>query len=271
MDIDDELLDTWEQDEAQQQFLQQIQWLEEEEEGTLAIIALVAYGLEEAYQIRWERRSQRRLYLIRGDLLPNPHINTPWQRLYSQQNDRAFITTMGFDPMTFALILEAGFGPLWVNTPIPRQDVAVNAEPRSERRSLNAAGALGLILHYLNSTMHDVSLCEIFALISTTVSRYISFSLDILLHTLRKMPEARIAYPRGDDFQELNALVTTRHPLLTGAFGSMDGLNLPVQTSSDQDIENATYNGWLHEHFVSSVFAFGADGWYFCPTYVSCE
>jgi hypothetical protein len=39
----------------------------------------------------------------------------------------------------------------------------------------------------------------------------------------------------------------------------MDGLNLPVQTLSDDDIENATYNGWLHTHFVSSVYVFGAD------------
>ena len=40
----------------------------------------------------------------------------------------------------------------------------------------------------------------------------------------------------------------------------MDGLNLPVQTSHDQEIENATFNGWLHDHFVSSVFAFAPDG-----------
>ncbi|KAG1748001.1 uncharacterized protein EDB91DRAFT_1005713, partial [Suillus paluster] len=60
--------------------------------------------------------------------------------------------------------------------------------------------------------------------------------------------------------RELNYLITARHPLLNGAFGTLDGLNLPVQTLSDQEIENATYNGWLHDHFVSSVIAFAADG-----------
>ena len=40
----------------------------------------------------------------------------------------------------------------------------------------------------------------------------------------------------------------------------MDGLNLAVQESSDQEVENATFNGWLHEHFVSSVLIFGASG-----------
>lgn len=269
MDIDDDTFDNREQDEIQWQFEQQLQWIDEEDEDILAVTALVAYGLEEAREYRREQRLRRRLYLIRGDLLPNPRVDTPWQRLYSQQNERGFITTMGFDPITFATILEAGFGILWTNTPIPRQDVIPTAEPRSNRRSLDAAGALGLVLHYLNSTMNDTSLCEIFALIPATVSRYIFFSLGILLHTLKNMREARICYPKGDEFQALNDLVTARHPLLTGAFGSMDGLNLPVQTSTDQEIENATYNGWLHEHFVSSVFAFGADGKIFNSAYHS--
>jgi hypothetical protein len=101
---------------------------------------------------------------------------------------------------------------------------------------------------------------QIFALIPTTVSRYLHFSLAILLRALKNIPEAFIRWPSGDDFQVLNDLVVTRHPLLTGGFGTLDGLNLPVQTSQDQEIENATYNGWLHDHFVSSVIAFGADG-----------
>ena len=39
----------------------------------------------------------------------------------------------------------------------------------------------------------------------------------------------------------------------------MDGLNLPVQTSHDQEIENSTFNSWLQEHFIISVFAFEAE------------
>lgn len=48
--------------------------------------------------------------------------------------------------------------------------------------------------------------------------------------------------------------------MLDGAFGSIDGLNLPVETSDDPELENMTYNGWLHGHFCSSVFAFSATG-----------
>jgi hypothetical protein len=64
----------------------------------------------------------------------------------------------------------------------------------------------------------------------------------------------------GDEFEENSNLIIAWHPLLEGAFGLLDGLNLPVQSSSDEEIENATYNGWLHEHFISSVFVFSAKG-----------
>ena len=167
---------------------------------------------------------------------------------------------MGFDVMTFHDILRHGFERLWNETPIPRRDILSSSTPRVNRRSLDACGALGLILHYLNSTMLEVGLAQVFALVPATVSRYVTFTLRILLFTLRRMKEARIHWPVDDEFQEYNDLVLARHPLLVGAFGTMDGLNLPVQTSQDQEIENATFNGWLQDHFISSVFAFGAEG-----------
>jgi hypothetical protein len=108
--------------------------------------------------------------------------------------------------------------------------------------------------------MLEVSLAQVFALVPSTVSRYITFTLKILLLTLRRMKEAQIRWPLDEEFQEYNNLVLARHPLLVGAFGTMDGLNLPVQTSQDQEVENSTFNGWLQDHFVSSVFAFGAEG-----------
>lgn len=101
---------------------------------------------------------------------------------------------------------------------------------------------------------------EIFALISSTVHRYVRFALSLPLTTLRSMPAAKIQWLLGEEFQKHNDLILKRHPLLQGAFGTMDRLNLPVQESHDTEIENATFNGWLHDHFVSSVLAFGASG-----------
>ncbi|EDR05968.1 uncharacterized protein LACBIDRAFT_329150 [Laccaria bicolor S238N-H82] len=121
---------------------------------------------------------------------------------------------MGFDITTFHKILDHGFRDLWNTLAIPRCETNIDSRPRLGCRSLDAEGALGLILHWLSSTMLD----------------------------------------------ENNSLIMGHHPLLNGAFSSMDGLNLAVQTLPDQEIENAMFNGWLHDHFVSSMFAFSMKG-----------
>ena len=108
--------------------------------------------------------------------------------------------------------------------------------------------------------MRQVSLQQIFSLVPSTVSRYLRFALSILLEVLRHVPQAAITWPQGDEFLELSGYVTARHPLLRGVFGSIDGLNLPCQVSSDIEMENATYNGWLHDHFISSVIVFSSKG-----------
>lgn len=134
--------------------------------------------------MRAARQQANCLYLTRPGLLPNPHRDTPWQIMFANCQDRAFITTMGFDVVTFEIILHDGFCDKWNLNPIPRQDTQTLGKPRLGAQSLDAAGALGLTLHYLNLTMRQVSLHQILALIPSTVSRYINFSLDILLETL---------------------------------------------------------------------------------------
>ncbi|KIK03048.1 hypothetical protein K443DRAFT_95757 [Laccaria amethystina LaAM-08-1] len=86
---------------------------------------------------------------------------------------------MGFNVATFHKILDHGFRDFWNTLAIPRHETNVNSRTQLGCRSLDAEGALGLVLHWLNSTMLD----------------------------------------------ENNNLIIERHPLLNGAFGSMDGLS----------------------------------------------
>ncbi|KAI0344497.1 hypothetical protein BDW22DRAFT_1391232 [Trametopsis cervina] len=236
--------------------------LEEEEEDLLLAAALVVLGAEDTrQQHRMETRRRTRQYLTRPELLPNPRVNTPWQQLYESRSDRAFITTMGVDVATFEYLLEAGFADEWNFATIPRNDTNPAGNPRPGARSLDAAGGLGLYLHWISSTMPETSLQLIFALIPSTVSRYVTFAQRIILHVLHEIPEGTIQWPSDEqEFSDLAALVQARHHLLTGAFGSIDGVNLPVHVSDDPQIENATYNGWLHAHFISCVIVFGSDG-----------
>lgn len=241
------------------------QWLEAEDDQETfdrlrLAAAILVIGSNEDHAWAVENRRPRRQYLSRAVLLPDPRVDTPWTRLYSSYDDCAFITTMGVDTSTFRAILTAGFGHLWFTLPITRPDAHTAGNPRAGRRSLSAEGGLGLVLHWLSSTMRQISLQQIFALVPSTVSRYLRFALSILLKVLKEMPSATITWPHGHEFLELSSYVSARHPLLDGVFGSIDGLNLPCQVSSNIEMENATYNGWLHSHFVSSVIVFSSKG-----------
>lgn len=88
------------------------------------------------------------------------------------------------------------FAERWDSTPIPRYDVSSIGQPRLVCRSLDAAGALALVLHYYGSAMLEISLQQIFALTPTTVSRYLNFARIILLETLRGMDSASISFPK---------------------------------------------------------------------------
>ncbi|KAM5540746.1 hypothetical protein V8D89_005579 [Ganoderma adspersum] len=220
------------------------EWSEEDEdsEGDLDIALVAAsvmvLGAEEARLTRVERRKPSRRYLRCPQLLPNPRSNTPWQVL--------------------------GFAEGWDNNSIPRPDTNSHGLPRIGARSLNAAGGLGLIYHFLTSAMSDTALQQIFVLILATVTRYCAFALSILLKTLRSLLESSIKWwDSREECQADNELILEWHPLLEGAIGSIDGLNIALAISDDCEIKNATYNGWLHGHFTSCALVFSPqDGFY---------
>ena len=145
----------------------------DDNDETLALcLVIIHFGIVEAHRTCVRHRNVNQLYLHRQDLLPKPRIGTPWQVLYAARNDRAFITTMGFDVETFHHLLEGrgGFAEQWELSTIPCNDVAMIGEPCLGSRSLDAAGGLGLVLHYLGSAMLEISLQQIFALTPSTVS-----------------------------------------------------------------------------------------------------
>lgn len=178
---------------------------DEEGQLSLAFASLILLGAEESRRLRSARR--RRHYLTRSELLPNPRYITPWTHLYRSQSDRAYITTMGVDVRTFHYLLDSGFRHLWNTTPIPRQDTSSTGNVRLNARSLDAEGALGLALHYINSSTSETCLQEIFALIPSTVNRYIRFVVSLLLRVLREIPEGAVRWPGDEEFNELSQII----------------------------------------------------------------
>jgi hypothetical protein len=55
-------------------------------------------------------------------------------------------------------------------------------------------------------------------------------------------------------------VVATNYPALQGAWCAMDGLKIQIEKSGDESMQNAFYNGWLHDHFVGYVYVFAPSG-----------
>ena len=122
---------------------------DEMEEAALVAATLTIAGVQQARTCRAEARLVNQRYLCHHNLLPNPRANTPWQILYSSQDDRAFITTMGIDCATFNYILEHGFAARWnnvtYNRPCCGSEVSGAPATAGRRASLGALAAAILV------------------------------------------------------------------------------------------------------------------------------
>ncbi|RPA83739.1 hypothetical protein BJ508DRAFT_317665 [Ascobolus immersus RN42] len=207
------------------------------------------------------RRSHLRFYLTQAELPPSSHFGTAWIYLFAQGNDKAFITTMGLDAPTFHYLLPY-FSKLWNSSSITRGEVRAYSSPTEKqlrRRSLNAAGGLGLalVLHHLCSTMPNYSLHLIFGITPAVCSRYLRFGLALLLKVLRHCPLSKICWPDLDTMRQYAVLIQARHFCLEAAFG------FKCVFGSGKCI----YNGWCGSHFTSNLLVFAPDGTIFHAFY----
>ena len=66
--------------------------------------------------------------------------------------------------------------------------------------------------------------------------------------------------PISKKIVEYNEMVRNWHPFLTDVWCTMDDLKLTLEQSGDALIQERFYNGWTHDHNVSSVLCFCPDG-----------
>ncbi|KAG8711381.1 hypothetical protein FRC09_020637 [Ceratobasidium sp. 395] len=212
---------------------------------------------DEATFVRDEAIKQAIIALL---LKPQPRIESAWQALWRSQDNDGFVVALGMDVATFNYILDSGFRNTWDTSTIPRGGVDPSGFPRLSRRSLDAPGALGLVLCYLRKVSNEMVLQAIFAVVPSSLNRYVHFALEILHELLPKLPECRFLWPTHQEMMESANWIQDRHPMIHGAFRFMDGLKLPCQTSDDPMEQNAMYNGWCRAHTVSNVIVFAPNG-----------
>jgi hypothetical protein len=99
-----------------------------------------------------------------------------------------------------------------------------------------------------------------FGLSMTNLTMYLRFGRRIVADVLNNDHFARIKVPSDDQIQKYKDAVAVKYPLLCDVWSSMDGIKTPIQQSGSTKTQGYFYNGWKHNHFVTSVFCFCPDG-----------
>ncbi len=84
--------------------------------------------------------------------------------------------------------------------------------------------------------------------------------MRIVINILREHPLARVRMSSREEVAAFQQATTAKYPSLTDVWGTLDGLNLNLQSTKDDKVQSIFYNGWTHGHYVSNVFVFGMDG-----------
>ncbi|PLW52160.1 hypothetical protein PCANC_10268 [Puccinia coronata f. sp. avenae] len=125
---------------------------------------------------------------------------------------------------------------VWDGETITRANVNPCGAPQPGRRTLDSAGCLGLVLHWLSSTMLAYNLQQLFAVTPAVCSRYLKCGLQHLPSVLKDLRAAWIVWPSSErETQAYSDSIEAKYPLLTCCFGFLDGLDLPILVSDDDE------------------------------------
>ena len=202
---------------------------------------------------------ERQLHLRR---IPRISLQSPcesaWRHLFYSYNNQALITVTGLDHATFEYLLRL-FQPIFDST-TPFGEITEKTDPRGRKRTITAVDCLGLVLTWTRTRGSTMSLQMHFGLSMTNLTMYLRFGRRIVADVLNSDHFAGIKIPSDDQIQKYKDAVMEKYPLLCDVWASMDGIKTPIQQSGSTKMQGYFYNGWKHNHFVTSVFCFCPDG-----------
>jgi len=195
--------------------------------------------------------------------LQDPSVSA-WRKLYEANNDQGMITLTGFDCASFASLCGI-FAPVFdCYTPfVPSGTSCFEYEKTNNKgrpRNIRPEDCLSLVLAWTRTRGSLMALQLIFGMTFTNLDCYLLFAKRILVRVLLDDPRAAVQLPCSEKIEEYKAMVSTRHPFLPNVWCTMDGLKLTLEQSGDAIIQERFYNGWTHDHYVSSVLCFCPDG-----------
>jgi hypothetical protein len=174
----------------------------EEEEDDDAFFLITTLALMGKHSPIWSIQT----YLTCKDLPGHPRFCSTWTHMREVGNNQAFITVMGIDLATFESIL-VPFNLAWSSSTIPRANVTPVGKPQPHRRSLDAAGGLALIFHWLSSTMAVYMLQQLFSITAAVCLQDLLHARQCLLTVLKDLRITHITWP-SSDHQNANVSAT---------------------------------------------------------------
>jgi hypothetical protein len=179
-------------------------------------------------------------------------LNSVWYSQIKNADDSSLLNLIGFTRTTFQKILRE-FSKYY----IVKSGVGKKGRPTT---FADKGAVLSMLLHFYTGSMELKTLCELFGVPLSTLSRSLSKAETALSMALKNLPDARIKYPSLDEQRQWSQLVENKEPLVKKRWGFIDGKNYCVQKPSDIDLQNAMYNGWLHATLITGTLCFGVDG-----------
>jgi hypothetical protein len=119
---------------------------------------------------------------------------------------------------------------------------------------------LRLVLAWTRTRGNLFSLQLDFGLSHSCLCLWLRFGMRIIVNVLRDHPLARVRKPSSEEVLAYQEATVAKYPSLPEVWGTLDGLNLNIQSTKDDKVHSIFYNGWIHGHYVSSVFVFRMDG-----------
>jgi hypothetical protein len=174
------------------------------------------------------------------------------------------ITLTGFDCATFDSLCEI-FTPVFESyTPFVPSGVLCFERTKEQNRGrpwmIWLEDGLGLVLAWTRTRGLLMVLQLIFGMMYTNLDDYLLFAKRMIVMVLQDHPMAKVQIPSSEKIEEFKDMVHQRHPYLSDVWCTMDGLKLMLEQSGNALIQEQFYNGWTHNHYVTSVMCFCPDG-----------
>jgi hypothetical protein len=100
----------------------------------------------------------------------------------------------------------------------------------------------------------------IFGMTCSNLCMYLRFGRRMIVKVLKRDSLAKIAIPQNKDIASYTESDGAIYPLLSDVWSTIDWLKLSLQQSGNTKIQARYYSGWMHGHYVTSVFVFCPDG-----------